>query len=334
MIGAIAPTAALLLTSLLIWLAIKSGIAYRFLDAPNHRSLHSYPTPHIGGEAIAIAIGIVVVTSALLPWPIALTSQATYLLTGGAILALTGALDDRFKLPVAPRLFAQALAALIALWCLALPSQWYWLVLMAIAIIWSTNLYNFMDGADGIAGTTALIGFGTFYFAAPATIWGYLSLIIAAASLGFLSFNWSPAKTFMGDAGSTSLGYLAVTIGLAGIAQDNWPIWFVPLVFFSFLFDSAYTLLRRLINREKFWQAHRSHLYQRLVQTGWSHGRLCFWMAVTQGVCCLSAIVTNLYSPQLGSTMLLCAAAWHIGVAVWIQSRWNTHLANVQASNQ
>ena len=333
MIGAMAPTAALLLTSLLIWLALKTGIAYRFLDAPNHRSLHSHPMPHIGGEAMAIAIAIAALTSALLPWPITLTSQSKYLLLGSLILALTGALDDRFKLPVAPRLFAQALAALVALWCLALPLQWYWLMFLAIIIMWCTNLYNFMDGADGIAGTTAFIGFGTFYLAAPTTIWGYLSLIIAAASLGFLSFNWSPAKTFMGDAGSTCLGYLVVTIGIAGVAQDHWPIWFVPLVFFSFLFDSAYTLLRRLINRENFWQAHRSHLYQRLVQTGWSHGRLCFWMAVIQGICCLSAIVTNLYSPRLGSTVLLFVAAWHISIAVWIQTRWNTHTADIRTSN-
>ena len=334
MISAIAPTAALLLTSLLIWLALKGGIAYRFLDAPNQRSLHSHPTPHIGGEAMAIAIGVVALTSLIVPWPIVLTSQAKYLLIGAATLALTGALDDRFRLPIAPRLFAQALAALIALWGLALPLQWPWLILLVVTIIWSTNLYNFMDGSDGLAGTTALLGFGAFYLAAPATIWGYLSLIIAAASLGFLSFNWSPAKTFMGDAGSTSLGYLAVTVGIAGVAQGLWPIWFAPLVFCSFLFDSAYTLLRRLINREKFWQAHRSHLYQRLVQTGWSHGRLCFRMAVLQGVCCLSAIVTNLYSPRLGWYALLGAAAWHIGVAVWIQRRWNKHTAEIRATNQ
>ena len=329
MSSAIAPTAALLLTSLLIWLALKSGLAYRFLDSPNHRSLHSRPTPHIGGEAIAFAVAIIMVSSLVIPWPVALTAQAKYLLLGAAVLALTGALDDRFKLPVVPRLLAHTLAALIALWCLKLPLAWPLLALLGVTIIWATNLYNFMDGADGIAGTTAMLGFGAFYFVAPTSIWGYLSVIIAAASLGFLSFNWSPAKTFMGDAGSTSLGYLAAAIGIAGVAQSLWPIWFVLLVFFSFLFDSAYTLLRRLINREKFWQAHRSHLYQRLVQTGWSHGRLCFWMAVVQGICCSCAIVTNVYSPRLGWAALLCAFAWHIGITVWIHRRWTIHTASI-----
>ena len=333
--SAIAPSLSLVLTSLFIWLALRSGLAHRFLDKPNHRSLHTRPTPHIGGEAMVLAVALVMISSLFLPWQPLLSNQTKWPLLGTLLLAITGSLDDRFKLSVLPRLFAQILAALLAVWSL-LTMQNHWLILVAsvFIVIWSTNLYNFMDGADGIAGTTAVIGFGAFNLVAPHTDWGFLSLVIAASALGFCCFNWSPAKTFLGDAGSTSLGYLGAVISIAGIAQGLWPIWFVLLVFYSFLFDSAFTLFRRLINREKFWQAHRSHLYQRLVQTGWSHGRLCFWMAVLQIACCLCAIVTNVYSPTLGGYVLLLATTWHIGVAVWIQRRWDRHQAAATLTNQ
>ena len=343
--SAIVPSAALFLTSLFIWLALKSGLAYRFLDEPNHRSLHTRPTPHIGGEAMVLAVAAVLIASLLPPkWltsQILLSNQMKWPLIGALLLAITGSLDDRFKLPVLSRLLAQAAAAGLAIWSLSTsiptsnPTSNYWTVglLLFFIIIWATNLYNFMDGADGIAGTTALIGFSTFNIVAPQSQWGELSLILAASSLGFLCFNWSPAKTFLGDAGSTSLGYLAAVVGIAGAAQSLWPVWFVLLVFLSFLFDSGFTLLRRLINREKFWQGHRSHLYQRLVQTGWSHGRLCFWMAALQLACCLCAIVTNVYSPALGGYVLLFATTWHIGIAIWIHQKWVRHQANDPLAN-
>jgi UDP-N-acetylmuramyl pentapeptide phosphotransferase/UDP-N-acetylglucosamine-1-phosphate transferase len=146
----------------------------------------------------------------------------------------------------------------------------------ALAAAWLANLYNFMDGSDGLAGGMAAIGFGCSAMAALA--WGDIqlaaaSLSIAGAAAAFLVFNFHPARIFMGDVGSIPLGFLAAAMGILGWRNGVWPLWFPVLVFSPFIVDATVTLTRRLLRGDKVWQAHKEHYYQRLVRLGLGHRR-------------------------------------------------------------
>ena len=148
---------------------------------------------------------------------------------------------------------------------------------VALAIAWATNLYNFMDGADGLAGGMGAIGFAALGIAAldggePAL--ATICIALASACAGFLAHNFPPARVFMGDCGAIPLGFLAGALGLHGALIGAWPSWFAPLVFSPFIVDATLTLARRVLRGEPFWRAHRDHGYQRLVLAGWSKRRL------------------------------------------------------------
>jgi UDP-N-acetylmuramyl pentapeptide phosphotransferase/UDP-N-acetylglucosamine-1-phosphate transferase len=195
-----------------------------------------------------------------------------------ACLALVSLADDFRSLPIAVRLPAHFAAAALALAVMApatlSPAVF---VLCILAIAWMTNLYNFMDGADGLAGGMAAIGFGAYALAAYIAGHEALALgcaALASAAAGFLSRNFPPAKVFMGDAGSIPLGFLAATLGVHGVLAGAWPAWFPLLVFSLFIVDASLTIARRLARGERVWIAHRQHAYQRLVLAGWSPRRL------------------------------------------------------------
>jgi UDP-N-acetylmuramyl pentapeptide phosphotransferase/UDP-N-acetylglucosamine-1-phosphate transferase len=154
--------------------------------------------------------------------------------------------------------------------------------LAVLAIVWATNLYNFMDGADGLAGGMGLIGFAAYAWAAAQA--GRLELAVLCAAIasgcgGFLLHNAPPARVFLGDCGAIPLGFLAGALGLHGVLAGAWPAWFPALVFSPFIADASFTLALRIARGERFWLAHRSHGYQRLVLAGWSKRRLalCSW---------------------------------------------------------
>ena len=263
------------ISALVITILRRSRWSSRLADHPNERSLHTQPRPRIGG--IGIALGV-------MPAALAYGSGQSALILACALgLALLSLLDDLRALPIALRLSVQLLAALFVMSAIAyVPAgaeAWAWLCWLAatIAIVWMTNLYNFMDGADGLAGTMAVIGFGAYAIAAWLAGEGSLALVslaIASASAGFLLHNFPPARVFMGDAGSIPLGFLAATLGVQGYAAGAWPAAFPVLVFSPFIVDATLTLLRRLLRRERVWKAHRTHLYQRLVLAGWDVRRL------------------------------------------------------------
>ena len=198
-------------------------------------------------------------------------------------LTLLSAVDDRRGLPPVVRLIVHIGAAAIASWLVAPNLPPWGFAVATIAIAWSANLYNFMDGADGLAGGMALFGFGTFAcVAATEQAWGtaFMSAAIAGAAVGFLAFNLPPARIFLGDAGSIPLGFLAAVIGLSGWHNGRWPLLFPVLVFGPFLIDATATLLLRVLRREHLWEAHRSHLYQRMILGGMSHQRTAlYWYA-------------------------------------------------------
>ena len=245
-------------------LLMKTRLSMIALDQPNHRSLHTHVTPRTGGLAIMSGIVSAAIAGELpLLWLLPLV-----------LLLAFSLVDDIRGLPVPWRLTAQLLGSAVFV-VSALPQGPWWLLgLMVLTITWMINLYNFMDGADGLAGGMAVAGFTSYAIAAWLASnpqFATMNASIATASLAFLLFNFHPARIFLGDAGSVPLGFLAGAFGLYGWQQGLWPAWFPLLVFSPFIVDASVTLLKRLLRGEKVWQAHRTHYYQRLIQLGWGH---------------------------------------------------------------
>ncbi len=249
---------------------LATGIAWRLAtDIPNARSLHERPTPRVGGW------GIVPVGVAALLW---LASPMWLIALMAAGLALMSQVDDRRGLPARLRFGGHAVAVIVLLAAYPAAVPWWALAGLGFLMLWLINLYNFMDGADGLAGGMALFGFGAYAVAAltgaaPSHDLAIAGAAIAGAALGFLLLNFHPARLFLGDAGSVPLGFLAGAFGYWGWREQVWPIWFPALVFSPFIADASVTLLRRLLRGERFWQAHREHYYQRVIRSGVSHGR-------------------------------------------------------------
>ena len=289
--------------------------------APNERSLHRDPVPRVGGLAIwAGYLPVAAWVGADLPGGL-----AGWLPAWLAIAAIS-LRDDVRGAPVLVRLAVHAAAALwAAAWLVRMPgsalpgvvpSGTYLLAvaLIGLTIVWSANLYNFMDGSDGVAGATTLIGFAAYAVAADTdTPLRLACLAIAAATIPFLAVNRPPARMFLGDVGAVPAGFLAAVFGIGGALRGDWPAWFPVLVFLPFVGDASATLLRRLLRGERVWEAHRMHYYQRLNQLGAGHrGTLALYAAVTAGAA-LTALVCRARAPEAGNAALL---AWCIGLAV------------------
>ncbi|MFM0078434.1 glycosyltransferase family 4 protein [Paraburkholderia sediminicola] len=257
---------------------LKTGLAWRLAtDIPNDRSLHVRPTPRVGGWGIVpVAVAAILLVAPTL-WCAAVAA---------AFLAAVSQMDDRRGLPARVRFAAHLIAVVAFVSLYPAPVPWWVLAALSFLMIWLVNLYNFMDGADGLAGGMAFWGFAGYAVAAlvsahPMPELALASAALAGAAIGFLFFNFHPARIFLGDAGSISLGFLAGALGYWGWLGGTWPVWFPMLVFAPFITDASITLLRRLLRGEKFWQPHREHYYQRMVRSGIGHaGTACAWYAV------------------------------------------------------
>lgn len=247
-----------------------------FTDLPNERSLHSRATPRAGG--IGFALTVPITTAATIAMSAAgLRGTILRLLIAAAALAVVGLADDRWSLPVAIRLLVQFAAAGIVVYACGLSFRHGITSLAAtIWIVALTNIYNFMDGIDGIAGAQALVASSCIAVVAARQNRPEVAiamLLIAAGVSGFLVLNWPPARIFMGDVGSTFLGFSFGAWSLFGSTGPRGGltllVWIAALS--PFLFDGIYTLLCRTLWGETLYRAHRSHLYQRLVQAGWTH---------------------------------------------------------------
>lgn len=274
------------------WLATAPAW-FRSLDVPNARSSHTQPTPRMGG------LGIVATFVIILPmlWVMLLGASQNWFratkfgvaLVSYVIIAGVGLVDDMKRIGPLPKYLGQLLAALIALWggviflYFKLPFletiDLVWPIGAALTIIWLTgfsNFFNFMDGIDGLAG-----GIGVIYSLALAVISigtghrliGAGCLMLAAACLGFVAHNFPPAKIFMGDVGSLFIGYVLAAFAVVTSSSGEHPAPFIAvlLIFGTFIYDAVFTLIRRARRGEKLYEAHRSHLYQRLVIAGQSH---------------------------------------------------------------
>jgi UDP-N-acetylmuramyl pentapeptide phosphotransferase/UDP-N-acetylglucosamine-1-phosphate transferase len=290
------------------------------LDRPNERSLHERPVPRTGGIAVLAGAAVSLAFGATALWlPLALA---------GALAVLSLA-DDLRSLPTGVRFAAHLAAAALAAWYLMSPMHPAELALLALGVAWITNLYNFMDGSDGLAGGMALIGFGAYAIAAGAAGDAPLaaaSVALAAAAGAFLLLNFPPARIFLGDVGSVPLGFLAAALGLAGWRDDVWPLWFPLLVFAPFVGDATLTLLRRLARRERVWRAHREHYYQRLVRMGAGHRGAALTGYALMLVCAAAALFARDAAPSVQAAALGAAAAVLIAAAAWIDVRWSRYL--------
>jgi len=284
----------------------------RFMDHPNERSLHAHAVPRTGGVGILCAV---LLAAAL---------QGTF----GVVLALAAALgavsllDDWKGLPALARFLAHALAAaLFAVFALSDAAVSVTL-LVILAIVWMTNLYNFMDGADGLAGGMAVIGFAAYGVAAYGSGVGALSWVVALAAAAFLLVNFPPARMFMGDVGSIPLGFLAAALGVLGWHDETWPLWFPLAVFSPFVVDASVTLVRRAMRGERLWQAHRSHYYQRLVLMGWSHRRLALSEYALMAASAGGALLAREAQGWGAAVVLAALAAVYLVIARAIDTRW------------
>lgn len=262
------------------------AIAKRILDIPNDRSLHSSATPRGGGLAIAIvvsSINAIAIGSGYVSFAVAMI-----LWLGTASYAGLGAVDDQYSLSARLRFTVQVVVATMSVGGIftAAGIPWNLLTLaigvaLTLALVWMVNLYNFMDGCDGIAAVQAVMaGFGGAYLAGSLGFHGVAlgAATVAGASLGFLWWNWQPARIFLGDAGSYFLGaqfgLLIIATALHGVMP-----WFWLILLSPFIADSSLTLLRRLFTGRNWHAAHRTHAYQLLIRSGWSHRRVALSLA-------------------------------------------------------
>jgi UDP-N-acetylmuramyl pentapeptide phosphotransferase/UDP-N-acetylglucosamine-1-phosphate transferase len=241
-------------------------------------------------------------------------------------LAVVSFVDDVRRLPTLARLAAHVAAAGLVVWYLLSPMHPLESALLVAAVAWITNLYNFMDGSDGLAGGMATIGFAAYALAAwlaGETALAAFCVALSAASAAFLLHNLHPARIFLGDVGSIPLGFLAGALGLAGWRNDAWPLWFPVLVFGPFIADATVTLLRRLVRGDKVWKAHREHYYQRMVLMGLGHRRTAWVAYVLMGLCAGAALLGRDQAPWLQGLAFFGASVILAALAVWIDLRWS-----------
>jgi UDP-N-acetylmuramyl pentapeptide phosphotransferase/UDP-N-acetylglucosamine-1-phosphate transferase len=297
------------------WLASSGASA---LDTPNERSLHARPTPRTGGVGIVLGavLGIIVITIAegqgVAPWLIA------------GLVAGLGAFsfaDDVRGLPVSLRLSAHLgcgialVASGLTVNSVALP--WIGVVSLGIGgavitvlcVAWMINLYNFMDGMDGLASGMAVIGFSTLGAAgalANAPVYAAVAFALAAAALGCLVWSFPPARIFMGDVGSTALGVGVAGVSLWGIRLGLFGPLVPMLAFLPFIGDATWTLVRRFARGEKIWLAHRSHFYQRAVLSGLSQRAVVLLEYLLMLLCGVAALTVA----RVGAGAVLPAILW------------------------
>ncbi len=282
----------IVLSLMLSWVAVavvrKLASRLGMIDIPNERSSHHKPTPRGGG----LGFGIIFLLMTTLAWwqePAMLPPGTPAMLVGAVIVGTTGLADDRWNLPAPLRFSAYLVAAVVLGFGGGYLHELQWpdgpgIVLgqfgVPLTVLWVvalTNIYNFMDGIDGIAATQALVASATVGLLAVlqgdlgmAT----LGLVLASSVFGFLLHNWPPARIFMGDVGSALLGYTIASFAVLSesTSSTSFTIWLILLA--PFLFDASLTLGIRITRGERWYEPHRQHLYQRLVQHGWSHLRV------------------------------------------------------------
>lgn len=321
---------ALLASWLITGWVLRRAHALQLIDVPNERSSHSRPTPRGGGVAIATVCSAVLTLGWIAEWR---TSGLAAVAIGGALIAVLGFLDDRFGLSARLRFLIQIMVVGGTGWLLGgLPDEvghaipWIsgviGLALLVLVVVWFLNLFNFMDGIDGIAaGQAAFMAGGAAWLlflagADPAHVW--LLAAIAAASLGFLIWNRPPARIFMGDVGSAYLGYLLPMLAVWLSREAPISAWAFIVLGALFVGDASATLMRRTIDGHRWHEAHRSHVYQRLARR-FGHARVTAGFALVNVLVILPLAWVTAHQPQFSAaiaattTIVTVVAFWRLG---------------------
>jgi Fuc2NAc and GlcNAc transferase len=300
----------------------------KVLDIPNGRSSHSVPTPRGGGLSIVVVfLGIVLwfaysgAISARLGWA---------LIGGGLAVAGVGFLDDHFRVPARLRLVVHFAAAGWALWWLGGMGPlhlgwtswnlgWVGQFLALLGLVWMINLYNFMDGIDGLAGLEALwvsaVGGLLLAWSGLGGLSG-CALVLAAASTGFLVWNWPPARIFMGDVGSGFLGFVFGVLAISSAKERPWLLWPWLILLAVFFVDSTLTLTRRFISGARWYEAHCSHAYQHAAQRWGSHSRVTLTIAAINVVWLFPLVLGAWLWPMIAPLFAMVALAPLVYVAL------------------
>jgi len=299
----------------------------QLLDIPGQRSSHSQPTPRGGGLAIIASFLLLVLVAG---WQQGFSPLLVALLGAACCVAILGFADDHGHIPAGWRLLGHLAAAVWAVYWLGLPQvslfgiePGVWLhVPVVLYLAWLLNLFNFMDGIDGIASLEAIsvsLGALLVYWLSSPTLplSADLLLGLVAATAGFLLWNLPPAKIFMGDVGSGTLGIILAIFALESSLHNPLWFWAWQILLAVFIADASYTLLRRLLRGEKVYQAHRSHAYQRAARALASHGRVSLAVALINLLWLLPLallVVQELLAPLWG---LLLAYLPLVGLAIF-----------------
>lgn len=291
------------------------------LDRPGPRRSHVGTIPRGGGPALLVAL---IVGALWIP-----DSRSLAFVAGGLAIGLLGWWEDHRPVAVRWRLLLQAgVAAAVALWWGpvesigigrgALEEPWLWTPLAVVAIVWLVNLFNFMDGSDGLAASQAFVSAALFgvsfaWLAEPAL--AAIAWVSAAAALGFLFWNWPRASIFLGDSGSLLLGWCMAFLALGGAVTESVPVWLSFIIVSPFVVDATTTLAWRLMRGARWYTPHTEHAYQYLIRMGWSHRRvLLAWIALNALLVVPSCMLV-LWRPQLG--LGIAAVLVVVLVGVW-----------------
>lgn len=302
--------ASFLLTELIRRYTLKKNL----IDTPNERSSHTIPTPHSGGLSIVVTFFVAVIFVDFLPSELLIA-----IIGSGSVIAVIGFWDDLNHISAKWRLLVHFVASFWVLYWLGGIAEFqilnytintgiFGLVLVAFLLVWLLNLFNFMDGIDGIAASEAIfVSCGGAYFS---WLYGFdgltiISLLLAASTMGFLILNWFPAKIFMGDVGSGFLGLMLGVIAYANILEGG-SIWVWVVLLGVFLVDSGITLLRRLIRGDKWYEAHCSHAYQHAARK-WGHKRVTIVIIIIN-LCWLLPLTYLVYLFEELAILITCVA--------------------------
>lgn len=306
-------------------------LSRQILDIPNERSAHVRPTPRGGGIGFVTVTGVYVIAATSFG---SLPFETGLAMAGGLAIAAVGWVDDRSHVASWIRFSTHLLAATWALYWLGGKAVWQFggyavdfgvlgHVFAVLLLAWLTNLFNFMDGIDGLAGMegafVALAG-GVLLWLGGATDLALLAWVLGCACLGFLVWNWAPAKIFMGDIGSATLGFLIGVIAFASEATGVLPVFTWLLLAGVFVVDATLTLLMRAWRGERWYAAHKSHAYQQLVQNGRSHSKVTFF-ALGINLLLLLPLAIGLWGQPEKSVWYLVAAISAL-VTVWAVIQW------------
>jgi UDP-GlcNAc:undecaprenyl-phosphate/decaprenyl-phosphate GlcNAc-1-phosphate transferase len=314
---------------------LGSKIAKQLADSANERSLHVGIKPRTGGLAIASGLaasgilctalfrdefasiyGLAIAYFSLLA--LSLLDDAKSLRPFSRLAVQLGIIFTWFTFELAPQLIDKTV--------FFNASGVIFTVAAVLAIAWATNLFNFMDGSDGLAGSMACVGFATY--AIVCFLKGdhqltYLCSIVFICTFGFLIFNWPPSRLFLGDSGSIPLGFLAAAIGAIGIARGHWSISFPLMLFSMFWIDATYTLVKRALGRRKFWQSHNEHWYQKAIRSGSSHKKVVLVHLVCNvliAFCLLQPVLFSRSAPPTVHilTIVMCLS-FAFGFGLWAE---------------